>query len=718
MTYTLHYSAGTNLTLAAGKHDHIPILEPLDGFAKRFTHPARAAKGGAGYYCNGLFERGKRTNKYYTGPPQFIVTDLDQGNWSRERITKTFGVLPYIAHTTATHCVVDAHNPLGEQRWRVLILLGDTVMAVADHKALTMSVYRSLGWHENMSAKEFDKCGAKVGQAMYWPTAASDAEAERYECIVSTAGSTWSADQVGQLVRAEQDIQAANTPLRGPKRNGVSSDIDQFNAAHDLEELMVQHGYTEGHGGRWVSPRSVSGVPSHAILHRPDGTPFVYSHRGTDAGTEWEACDAFDLFRLHGYGGDLHGALGAWRLMHNATVEVTGVGLPMLEFVSVKPSGVPRATIENVAALMAAGGITARFNDMSHRVELRHPGSEPSGGVQDGESDLVRLESRATEYDMPTSAIPGIVTTLARRDTYHPAREWIDRAPWDGQDRFMALAATVTTDREDLWRLLLRKWLVSAVAALYPRPGVPFKARGILVFQGTETLGKSAWLDHLMGGHNQFFLEGHHMDPGNKDHTIEAVSSWVVELGELESTLGGRGLPRLKAFITRQADQFRMPYGRTWIDYPRATVYCASVNQAEFLKDERGGDTRFWVIPVSSVDYKHAVDMQQLWAQILLEYRTGAQWWLTTEENTLLGESNSEFRDRDPIEERVLTVFPLELPRTHHYSATEIVGIIGFDAQRRGDVKKCAAILRGLGFAPYHSGKKRGFRMPQWRTNA
>jgi putative DNA primase/helicase len=197
-----------------------------------------------------------------------------------------------------------------------------------------------------------------------------------------------------------------------------------------------------------------------------------------------------------------------------------------------------------------------------------------------------------------------------------------------------------------LKELLLHKWLMSAVAAACHDPLIePFMARGVLVLAGAQYIGKTRWVCALAP--REWIKEGLTLDPSNKDSVLYAISHWICELGELDSTLR-RDIARLKAFLTMGADKLRMPFAPKISDFPRRTVFSASVNEPEFLIDPTG-NSRFWVIPVETIQYDHKIDMQQVYAQLYAEWQSGGQWWLSREENERLEKCNEDHEQRDEV---------------------------------------------------------------------
>lgn len=102
----------------------------------------------------------------------------------------------------------------------------------------------------------------------------------------------------------------AATPLaKGPRPavNGANgpSVIEEFNRAHDVEQLLAAHGY-ERRGRKWLCPNSSSGLPGVTVT---DGR--VYSHHSSDPLANDHQNDAFDVYTILEHGGDAKAATKA-----------------------------------------------------------------------------------------------------------------------------------------------------------------------------------------------------------------------------------------------------------------------------------------------------------------------------------------------------------------------------------------------------------------------
>ena len=84
------------------------------------------------------------------------------------------------------------------------------------------------------------------------------------------------------------------------------------------------------------------------------------------------------------------------------------------------------------------------------------------------------------------------------------------------------------------------------------------------------------------------------------ENRIIAPEYASMEDAEVETSL--RTDPeRLKAFITAERDEFRLPYARSDTVSARRTSLSATCNSQEFLTDPTGS-RRFWTVPVEKID--------------------------------------------------------------------------------------------------------------------
>ena len=388
----------------------------------------------------------------------------------------------------------------------------------------------------------------------------------------------------------------------------------------------------------------------------------------------------------------------------------------MTTWPNIGSNGQPLNTRPNVERLLDNYSISAKYNEISKDVEVLVPGVSGGSDARDN-CAVSEILSLAALNRLPMSNIEGHIKTIAVRNTYNPVRDFINQREWDGRSRFADLLNTISTPDDysrDLLAMLVRRWLLSAVAAAYLEAG--FWSKGVLVFQGEQSLGKTAWFKALLPPDNRNLVKvGATIDPGNKDSVASAISHWLVELGELDATFRKADIAKLKAFISQDRDDLRRPYDRLESKYQRRTVFFASVNPKHFLADDTG-NVRWWTIPVTAVNYEHGIDTQQLWAEVLSWFEAGERWWLDRDEEAMLEVVNEQHGQTDPIEEMILARFDLNSDRLAAYiemTATDVLLSIGQDRPTKSQATQCGNILRKLtGRDARRTSKGRFYLMP------
>lgn len=313
--------------------------------------------------------------------------------------------------------------------------------------------------------------------------------------------------------------------------------------------------------------------------------------------------------------------------------------LPRGVFIDFHDNRIPKGTYENFSILLEKYGIDIRYNLISKDMDYFIPGISHTKDNA-GEAYYADIISICERNNIKKSYIDSYIIKLGDTKKYNPVLEFIESKPWDDKSRLNELYDTIKTQSFfplELKELLFRKWLISAVAAAQYEK---FHSKGVLVFQGQQSLGKTPWFKKLLPPEIEpYFLESGTLNVDEKDSMITAVSKWIVELGEIDTTFK-KDIAKLKGFLSKGEDIIRRPYQRKNSNYPRRTIFCGTVNDEEFLKDA-SGNVRFWVIPVVEINYEHNIDMQQVWAEANHLYKTGERWWLDREE-----EQKLEFQNR------------------------------------------------------------------------
>lgn len=313
----------------------------------------------------------------------------------------------------------------------------------------------------------------------------------------------------------------------------------------------------------------------------------------------------------------------------------------------------PLATLANMRDLFAYRNIICRYNVISKRVFFTIP--DEIFSVENGEeAALACIYSYIKEEEMPTDGYKAYTLRIADENQYNPALEWIRSQPWDGMSRLPEFCDTIQSPEPEAKNLLLRRWLITCVCMA---KGEGVDSAGCLVLQGPQDLGKTWWVRKLVdreGLRKELIRTDAMVDPRDKDSVSQVIAYWIVELGEIGATFRKADIDALKAFITRDHDTMRRPYGEGDKRYPRRTALIASVDQTIYLHDT-AGNRRFWTIPCTSINSYHTVDMQQLWAEVLdLVENKGESWRLEPDEKAHIARINEEHMQIDPLHEMIL----------------------------------------------------------------
>ena len=191
---------------------------------------------------------------------------------------------------------------------------------------------------------------------------------------------------------------------------------------------------------------------------------------------------------------------------------------------------------------------------------------------------------------------------VAKEQSINPPREYLSRLRWDGTPRLDTwLTYYLGADEQppEYLALVGSKWLIGAVSRVFD-PGCKFDS--VLILEGTQGIGKSMALRSLSTFNGQDFFLDSVGDIRSKDTLMTMQGKLIVEIAELASFRKSEN-EEIKAFITRQVDEYRPPYGRTVLRRPRYFVLAGSTNELEegYLTDDTG-NRRYWPVKCGSID--------------------------------------------------------------------------------------------------------------------
>ena len=401
----------------------------------------------------------------------------------------------------------------------------------------------------------------------------------------------------------EEKKPSAPTQNPIPKEKTEKFDLQQFIFDHNIPvksidqtpngtvKYILEHClFDESHKGK-----------DAAIFQKPDGTLGYKCFHNSCSDKHWK--DVRLLFEPDAY--DKKTDKNTKREKKLSVYDIDGTGL---------------LTIANLKNYLKIKGYKVQYNIIKHSLEYSGFTGRSNAHLPEIAPTIIYDELQ-TEFEKCNIAkIADMLLVIASDNRVNPILDMIKSAKWDGKDRIEEIYNIFGIGKDDkLSREIIRKWLMQAVCGLFNDDKHPFSLDLILVFKGKQGIGKTRFFEHL-AMLPQYFGEGVCIDPRNKDSVIQATSNWICELGEIGSTLK-KDIDSVKAMLTKANDEYRLPYGRATLKFPRMTSFVGTVNDDKFLIDQTG-NRRFATVPISDdvhIDYNKQIkpfDSLQLWGQI------------------------------------------------------------------------------------------------------
>lgn len=341
----------------------------------------------------------------------------------------------------------------------------------------------------------------------------------------------------------------------------------------------------------------------------------------------------------------------------------------------------------NVEHVLNVHHVTCRLNLMTFAPEFKYNlYKKINESYEKGDTSIVNIKNICVREGLNRNHIEEHVSLIAMENSFHPVRDWLDALdPWDNVDRLQDVYNTLILEdlkNSKFYHMLIRKWLILCVAAIYSKKGIA--AQGVLTLSGPQYAGKTSWIKSLVPNLDWLGSEKR-LDLNDKDTKIAFRSRWIYELSEFEHILESNASGELKKFITSDEDEIRPVYGKNSVKFPRRTCIFGTLDKQQVLVEAE--NRRFWMMRVSKCNHTHGINLNQLWAQLLFMYKRGDRYALTDEQVVKLQETNEAFKETSVVVEAVLS-WGLVHPQDHDSMLTEDFAVRWMN---------CSHILRDAG---------------------
>ena len=275
---------------------------------------------------------------------------------------------------------------------------------------------------------------------------------------------------------------------------------------------------------------------------------------------------------------------------------------------------------------------------------------------------------------------------------------------WDGENHIQRLTSFVKTTDTEPFQIHFEKWLTRSVVCALKRGYIN---KQCFVFYNTkQNSGKTSFLRFLIPPSlEKYYTEDIGVD---KDGLIALCKNFIINIDEL-SVMSKTDVNILKAFISKNTVNARLPYDRKSSLMYRTSSFCGSTNRSDFLTDETGS-VRWIIFEVLEIDfgYSKEININQVWAQAYHNAfeRKNYNPELTAEDLIENEKRNEKFKQITLEQEILITHFEKSENKNDFLTATEIMLAMSNALGVRMNNVKIGKALTALNFERIKHSKK------------
>lgn len=601
-------------------------------------------------------------------------------------------------------CVYSTHKHTKDKpRLRLVIPLTRAVTP-DEYQAVSRKVAEMFGMDI------FDDTTYQPHRLMYWPSSSVDAPYEFHfqdgpwldaDAVLAEYDdwqdqTTWpTSTRQGELV--QHAMKKQEDPL------GKAGLIGAFCRTYTIPEVIAEYladvyEPCAGHDDRYTYKLGTSA--GGAVVY---DDKFLYSHHATDPAS-CKLLNAFDLVRIHKFGELDEGKwtedvkkLPSWKKMmdlvaadakvkmlimrermQEADDDFAGIetreadtSLEWTGKLKVDKNSKPFPTRANIRIILDNDWHvkdTFGWDGFAQRIAIL----KPPAWRQEDDAEKFWTDSDDSELRYLFETVYGIdakqkledeTLNCAKRHLFHEVRDYLNTLTWDGTPRIDTLFIDfLGAEDTPFSRAATRKMLIAGVGRVMS-PGLKFD--NMVVLEGPQGIGKSFLLKKLGKKWFSDTLDG----IGSKESYEQLRGVWIIEVGEL-SAMKNKDIEPVKQFISKQADIYRVAYGKRVTEFPRQCIFIGTTNESTFLRDQTG-NRRFWPIrcavtkPTRS-PWDEGTDayIDQVWAEAKSAFEAGEDVWIGREMEQEAAEVQKVHTEESPLVGMLEEYLKIPIPKS------------------------------------------------------
>lgn len=303
------------------------------------------------------------------------------------------------------------------------------------------------------------------------------------------------------------------------------------------------------------------------------------------------------------------------------------------ELLEVTEKGEVRSTLQNCTIILQndetfKGAI--RFNTLTERVDIvKEMGWQRTRrNLTDTDIKYILLYMERHYGICNEKKITDSISIVANENRYHPICEYLNGLEWDGKERIRyCLNHFLGADVNEYTHEVMKVFLLGAISRVF-NAGCKFEYMLCLV--GGQGAGKSTFFRFLAFFDEWFTDDLKKLDDENVYRRLQG--HWIIEMAEMLAIANAKSIETMKEFISKQSDNYKVPYETQPQDRPRQCVFGGTSNTMDFLPLDRTGNRRFLPVLVNAERIeKHILEderaskeyISQVWAEAMAIFRSG-----------------------------------------------------------------------------------------------